>query len=282
LVQGNIYLLPFTYEHRGVQSTTLNTFVTSIQLYPSELQSAFHGKHKTDCGQKPVYKLTFEDSIFHPQGGGQPSDVGIVEMLIDDGILEFNVIFAQKGMNGIVDNFGVFNSDENIVNDKISFALEACSNSNTCAIPATLRLNFEKRTLHTRIHSAGHAIDEAVNRCASKYGIKMVPMKGYHFIDGPYVEYQLSEGSSDPSDVLLTAFVNDMNQAMNDIILEDIPTTITIEPIVDGGFNRIVTLAGLACPCGGTHVKSTAELQTVTITKAKKKKNIVKISYLLP
>ena len=44
---------------------------------------------------------------------------------------------------------------------------------------------------------------------------------------------------------------------------------------------RVVKMAGLGCPCGGTHVPQLADLGVVTITKIKSnpKKNETKVSY---
>ena len=33
---------------------------------------------------------------------------------------------------------------------------------------------------------------------------------------------------------------------------------------------RIVTVGGVSCPCGGTHVKNVADIRAVTVTKIKK------------
>ena len=33
---------------------------------------------------------------------------------------------------------------------------------------------------------------------------------------------------------------------------------------------RVVNVGGVGCPCGGTHVKSTADIRGVTVTKIKK------------
>ena len=33
---------------------------------------------------------------------------------------------------------------------------------------------------------------------------------------------------------------------------------------------RIVTVSGVSCPCGGTHVKNVADIRAVTVTKIKK------------
>jgi len=44
---------------------------------------------------------------------------------------------------------------------------------------------------------------------------------------------------------------------------------------------RIVELAGQSCPCAGTHVGHTGELEGVSVTKVKRKKNVVKVSYTI-
>jgi len=49
----------------------------------------------------------------------------------------------------------------------------------------TLQINEDLRRLSARLHSAGHLIDMGVN----KYGCDWEAGKGYHFSDGPYVEY---------------------------------------------------------------------------------------------
>lgn len=44
---------------------------------------------------------------------------------------------------------------------------------------------------------------------------------------------------------------------------------------------RLVSIGGHSCACGGTHVDNTDKLGSIKIAKAKKKKNILKISYTL-
>lgn len=48
-----------------------------------------------------------------------------------------------------------------------------------------------------------------------------------------------------------------------------------------GADTRIVAVAGLSCPCGGTHVRSTRELEGVRVTKVKAKKATLRVSYSL-
>jgi Ser-tRNA(Ala) deacylase AlaX len=84
-----------------------------------------------------------------------------------------------------------------------------------------------------------------------------------------------------------------LNAALVEIVSEDIQTQVRVLPREQAGRAcgcdvshypeqvRVVTLAGLPCPCGGTHVQSTRELAACEVTKVKKKKNIMKVSYLL-
>lgn len=48
-----------------------------------------------------------------------------------------------------------------------------------------------------------------------------------------------------------------------------------------GATTRIVTVAGLVCPCGGTHVSSTGQLGGVRVTRVKPKKGTLRVSYNL-
>jgi alanyl-tRNA synthetase len=43
----------------------------------------------------------------------------------------------------------------------------------------------------------------------------------------------------------------------------------------------MMSVTGNPCPCGGTHVASTDQLGEVTVTKIKKKKNTLKVSYTI-
>ena len=45
---------------------------------------------------------------------------------------------------------------------------------------------MEFRKINSKIHSAGHLLDVAMRRAGSS---DLNPGKGYHFQEGPYVEY---------------------------------------------------------------------------------------------
>lgn len=148
-------------------------------------------------------------------------------------------------------------------------------------IEVLLLVDIEKRRLHTRIHSAGHAIDSGIERLG--YSDRLIPLKGYHFIDGPYVEYQLLNNNIEINEKEIKQLEINLQNSLNQIIDEDIKTTITIKSAPNSldGFIRTVNLANSICPCGGTHVRTTKELNKIVISKIKKKKDIIKISYIV-
>merc|ERR1712232_885145 len=53
------------------------------------------------------------------------------------------------------------------------------------------RIDEKVRRINARVHTAGHLLD----RAAKDLEWKWIPGKGYHFPDGPYVEYVLNADS---------------------------------------------------------------------------------------
>lgn len=45
---------------------------------------------------------------------------------------------------------------------------------------------------------------------------------------------------------------------------------------------RVVSVGGLGCPCGGTHVRDTAELGAVKVEAIKVKGKVTRVSYTMP
>ena len=153
-----------------------------------------------------------------------------------------------------------------------------------------------------RIHSAGHALDVAM----AALGYTIRPTKGFHFPDGPYVEYEAASAaerlSSEAKDALPAALTAKMAElsaasaadpasvgdtvvawlgkdAANDLLQRFNGTGVdaAMFPSPDS-LVRLTRLAGGWIPCGGTHVASVAAIGPVTVTRAKAKKNTLKVS----
>ena len=215
------------------------------------------------------FSVETEQSIFHPQGGGQPSDKGYIKS--DGSIMDVKFVQVNPVSQRIVHICELQQGDADAFRDG-------------CTVQ--LHVDKEARLLHARLHSAGHAIDTAMLR-AGLYD-KVRPTKGYHFTDAPYVEFE-GELSQDT----IAAMPGLLNEHLDTIVAENLSTDISYlsreeAASVCGGdlasypdTVRVVNVAGHPCPCGGTHVENTRELGKVVVTKVKRKKRIIKVSYEL-
>jgi len=186
-----------------------------------------------------------DQTVFHPQGGGQPADTGT----ISSGESVFKVDFVSVSPDGVIHHYGGFTSGKFEADSSVSMEIDA-----------------EKRQLYARIHSAGHLIDLAAN--AAGYG-HLKPTKGYHFLDGSYVEYIGNiEGKDRP------AAKEKIQACLNELIAQDLPVT-----VVNGDVRNVSYGDDPGCPCGGTHVNSTGQLGKVELTKLKKKQKNFRIGY---
>ena len=202
----------------------------------------------------PAGALTvrFDQTVFYPQGGGQPSDQGELY----SGANRATVAKVTHAENGEVDHL--------VTESEISPFV-------TVGVNVTMTVDPVLRHWHCRLHSAGHVVDAALARMA----ISLVPSKGYHYEDGPYVEYDgVIEG--DKKD-----FAMRLQTVCQTLILEDHPVFIDFSDEPDDRkcqrAMRIATLVSI--PCGGTHVASLAAIGTRTIRKVEAKKGKTRICY---
>jgi Ser-tRNA(Ala) deacylase AlaX len=197
--------------------------------------------------------IVLNETIFHPQGGGQPSDVGIIE--IDNQVYNINFVASTNGIvNHYVTNF------ESISSDIVGKA-------------AKLRVDQGKRLNHAKSHTSGHLLSCVVEKLAPE----LKGVKGYHFPEGPYVEFK-GKLTCLSNDELIEKAV----QMMHDAILNGYELNVDeTEDCQAGKVNRTVKINGYeAIPCGGTHLKNISELKQVNIRKIQSSKGNTKISYL--
>ncbi|MFZ1522487.1 MAG: alanine--tRNA ligase-related protein, partial [Candidatus Saccharimonadales bacterium] len=116
-------------------------------------------------GRNIIY---LDQTVFYPQGGGQPYDMGLIET--DD--TKF-IVEEVRYADGEVLHIGHYEGRHLIQGEDIRLVVDE-----------------QRRKLNTRLHSAGHILDMAVN----ELGYAWIPGKGHHFPDGPYVEYQADLG----------------------------------------------------------------------------------------
>ncbi|GEM_PF-278038 len=201
--------------------------------------------------------LILDQTCFYPQGGGQPYDKGIIESNSGKFIVE-----ETRFVDGAVRHIG-------------SFEKGAFKQGDTVAC----KVEKDRRELNSRLHSAGHLVDMALATIKPDW----IPGKGYHFPDGPYVEYQ---GTLDPveSEKLSaidgfasggkTALAIAIEERANRIISDGCNVKIVFadkkemaklcrfvpDYIPEGKPGRVVRFGEFGVPCGGTHVSNLSEI----------------------
>ncbi len=207
--------------------------------------------------------VTLDQTVFYPQGGGQPYDTGVIESPAAKFIVE-EVRFAD----GVAHHFGKFSEGRFAPNETVRCLVDK-----------------DRRLFHNRIHSAGHLVDFAV----AELNLGWIPGKGYHFPQGPYVEYggnldaadreklkgdieRIARGAIENGKEVTARFME--KEAMASVcrfVPENIPA---------GKPGRVVMFGNdFGVPCGGTHVKNLSEIRGLSIRKIKQEGENIRIGY---
>jgi alanyl-tRNA synthetase len=206
---------------------------------------------------KGAYVL-LDQTIFYPQGGGQPSDQGMIEN----------------------DKFKVAVTHVQRVGYEIRHYIASPPNTAWVHTPVLCRLNNDRRILNARNHTAAHLLGNIIELLYP--ALKAV--KGHSFPSEAYVEFQGSE----KLDILqVRSKLHEAIKAALDVRVFEIdqeyfeekfyklpymvPKSKTLRTVQIGDY--------LPVPCGGTHLNNTKEIGHIEVNKVKLKNNILRISY---
>lgn len=211
--------------------------------------------HATLRAVTPEGALVVADSVFYPSGGGQPGDSGWLDW--DGGRLAIaDTRKAEGGGMALIPEPGA-------------------------ALPppgaeVALTLDWDRRHLHMRVHTALHLLSVVMPH----------PVTGGQIGAGTgRLDFDLPDAPED-KDAIETA--------LNALIARDLPVTedwitdaelaanpglvktLSVAPPMGQGRVRLVRIGQGADqvdlqPCGGTHVRSTAQIGPVTLGKIEKK-----------
>lgn len=242
------------------------------QATPTDKGTGSNSNDNGDANNVTAVEVQLDKTTMHPQGGGQPTDIGCISC---DGITAQIEKVTIDRETGVVTHAGKMTGTIPFeVGKKVHVQVDA-----------------DRRRILSECHTAGHVVDSAIARCDHI----MPPTKGYHFLDGPYVEYKGTVPPDEREELL-----RNLKMAFQELVEEDIPTTIetlpkdkaeelcnrlaqnfVISDYTDAEEVRVATVAGWACPCGGTHVKSTADLKERKwgVLGIKCKKGVVRVRY---
>ena len=227
-----------------------------------------------------LHAVAVDGTIFHPQGGGQPSDIGHIT---SDGV-SFKVLSARTSVShqGVVLHFGTFESQES------SFKPGAACKQ---------EINAEKRLLFSKYHTAGHVLGSAVRHLLEKEVSGFDELKASHFPDSASCEFAgLIAGShKEAIQAKLDEFIAAAMPVKIDWWAEEefhregvarlIPDKATREAmgVKPGEKFRVVKIVGAEVyPCGGTHVHRTDQCRKTVVRKIGRSKGTSRVSYTLP
>ncbi|MFJ3959189.1 hypothetical protein [Arthrobacter sp. NPDC090010] len=189
--------------------------------------------------------VALSPNIFHPKGGGQPSDEGTVNGIsvtpsrTDDGLV---VLTAEEG--SVLPQTGA---------------------------TASLAVDPELRKRHAALHTAGHVLGHLGEaRGWQSAGHSHYPGQARLDFNPEGLEAELATPE-------LRDAVRAELQAALDAVLA-VGGTVTAE--TDDAGHRTVTIEGVNSePCGGTHVAALGDLKDVRILELKVKRGALKVRY---
>lgn len=193
--------------------------------------------------------VILDQTIFYPQGGGQPSDQGFIKSA--DAVFRVESVFKQDDI--------VYHKARKISGDLI------------IGQNVTLELDQDIRNLHSKLHTAGHLIDYALK----DLGYNFESVKGYHFPNGSYVEYKGNLNQNEIDKLKAT-----LSGALDKIINGDL--AVIVKFLSEDFYSRAMAVDGYDFIfCGGTHIRTTKELRQIIIREIKNEKDNLRVSYAL-
>lgn len=225
---------------------TLTTQITSCQQHstlPESEKSLYKNATPEDIA------ITTSQTILYPQGGGQPSDTGVIAPLNKESI--FTVFHVRKTPDGRILHFG-------------RPASPHPSTAFTVGQTVTQKVDHAKRNYHSRLHTGGHIVGLAMELLRPD----MKKIKANHFPGEACMEYEGLLYSDDKPEI---------QAKVDELVERDLP--ILISWVENGaelqgraarrdGPARVASIGGLdRNPCGGTHVSTTGLVGSISIRK---------------
>jgi alanyl-tRNA synthetase len=207
----------------------------------------------SELNKKRYQWIQLNETIFHPKGGGQPSDEGTI-----NGI---NVVYVHKEIfdKSRLDQFEILHCfDENQqLNFKEGDEVE-------------LKVDSSKRKLHSRLHTAGHIVAEAVR----KNFPELEGYQGNHYPNDSYVKFRMLEPtkSYEKEDIKNKASMDIQSWIEKDLSISD--------GVLETGIRSIKITQDWSA-CGGTHLTSLRDIGSVEIwdVSINKKDGTVTVKY---
>jgi misacylated tRNA(Ala) deacylase len=189
-------------------------------------------------------------TVFYPLGGGQPGDTGTLSWA--DGSAA--IVDTRYGDGGAILHLLADDADRPAVGDEVHLALD-----------------WERRYRHMRMHTAMHLLGSVL-----RYGVtggnisaekSRLDFDMEDTVDKDAVGAALAELVAGDHSVSCRWISEEELDAQPELV-----RTMSVQPPRGKGSIRLLEIEGVDLqPCGGTHVRSTAEVGRVRIGKVEKK-----------
>ena len=261
------------FQHDGSLASLDTKLIAVVAL--SQLDEQDRGLFKQEPHEKWQIALT-EAPIFHPQGGGQPSDTGFIKSSTPD--TTFEVIAARTSVTkpGLVLHLGCF--------------LTGAAFAPGTAV--TQEIDTDQRLIFSKYHTAGHVLGAAVRHLLQDSVEGFDELKASHFPATAACEF---------AGLIAGTHKDSIQSKVDEYITADMPVEIdwwTAEDFKANGLERltpdvsfllegetkfrVVKIVGAEVyPCGGTHVESTKLCGKTTVRKIGRSKGTTRVSYVV-
>lgn len=230
--------------------------------------------------------LITKETIFHPQGGGQPSDEGYI---FPAGT---NPSSTSNPENALLQVLAARMDATN--NGQVLHLVRPMPNTPIHTLPPTTpilqTIDAEKRLLYSRLHTAGHVLGSAVRHLLESTIPNFDELKASHFPDSASCEFRGSIPGEHKA--AIQARVDEyIARGMpveiefwdeEDFEREGVPHLLPDRGLLAPGESkfRVVRIVGAEVyPCGGTHVDSTDLCGGTVVKKISRSKGNSRVSY---
>ena len=219
-----------------------------------------------------------DSTIFHVQGGGQPSDTGSIKSDVAD--KKADSIFEVKSVRHPAQGNRILHLGR--------FLPVGARTTFEAGEQVTQDVDAEKRNLHSRLHTAGHILGFAINAlCREGVLPPLAESKASHYPDSAAVEFGgLIEGKhKDAIQGKTDEFVRSARPVRihwwsMEELLEKCSVADGFELPEGEVMGRVVEMEGLGnYPCGGTHVRDCSQVGKIEVKKISRSKGVSRVSY---
>jgi len=214
--------------------------------------------------------LVLDATLFYPEGGGQPCDLGRITVE-NPGGGEHSSRLPENGFDTVsLEVTRVFESEGEVIHAVKADSSGGRNLSSFCATltgaPVTGEIDWTRRFDHMQQHTGQHILSRAFEELIEARTV------GFHMARD-YVSIDLDVKSVSPAQVVQ---VEDLANCMifrnlkvttREFPREDVPQSIRQRFTVDSPSIRVVSIGDFdSCACGGTHVASTGEIGLIKVT----------------